>query len=443
MGFEVGKRIHTYNGAVYTIATVNTAGQHSITLDQPLKAQLANEGYLYNESGFIGLMPDDIIVQHCIMNNPGMSSYIRRLVSLDGRSAVLRDSFLSGAQVNGANTQIISSYSGEGPLTIENNYLDGGSETIMFGGAYSHTGTDVKEAMIRSNFIGHIPERDTMQRWVLTQPTLSPVRKAGISVPGLPPLSPRLVFAGRHVNTFARGDKWHRAKNTGVVGTTEPQWTNVTGAEVYDYDPARESYGSTWCDGKWNPGDGVCWVTGADDTAKPLITNNIELKAGDNVILRHNVIDWFGPLHSSNAQHAYSVLVKGNGQPLLRYSDCTDGLPFPYCHRAAVSNFVMENNIVRNHSGGLFIRGTATYAAPPGRGNGRVVRNNLFVQYENPYGIDSYTAYFPLFLAEATDDKGQNAVPLRDVTIEKNTFYSPFIQPYQAMELSVSATSAG
>ena len=217
-----------------------------------------------------------------------------------------------------------------------------------------------------------------MGPWKYTQDTYQYRFTSSISVPGLPYLSPRLVFAGRYIHRTVMNSGRalsYRAKNTGVVGTTEPDWASmpdVIGAEIYDGDPARAAFGTTQCAGQTYEGDGVCWrvsnTTTSISTPRNPIKNNFELKAGKNVTLQYNVIDGYGPGWSNeiswNANQSTAINIKsdqyasGAAATLGLRSQEMSGL---VCDRPEVSNLRIENNILRNvYAGGVTLGGAAS-----------------------------------------------------------------------------------
>jgi hypothetical protein len=59
----------------------------------------------------------------------------RRGVAFNGRELAVINSYLSDFKEAGADSQAISGWNGPGPFKIENNYLEGAGENVMFGGA--------------------------------------------------------------------------------------------------------------------------------------------------------------------------------------------------------------------------------------------------------------------------------------------------------------------
>jgi hypothetical protein len=292
-----------------------------------------------------------------------------------------------------------------------------------------------------------------------------------MSLPGLPPFSPRLVFSGRHItaptpNGVANpGGPWFVAVNTGVVGTAAPVFWVLSGPgqEIYDVDPARAAmpsvYGYTLCKGDTNgvqdtvaqprPGDGVCWQRRSYTASHPYIKNNFELKRGKDVLLQYNVLDWHGSMHNVNQQQAYMVAIKATGSlgnSTLLPNACADGLGFPECYHGETRNISIVNNILRGFSGGIVLFGEEGISGPPPSRNGNyLVRGNLLIQTERPH-IEQYTGYRPLSVAENSPVRGgTRTIPLPDVRIENNTIYSPFVLPptYVPMNFGAASNSGG
>ena len=59
----------------------------------------------------------------------------RRGVALNSRHSAVVDSYLADFKEAGADSQAIAGWNGAGPFRIENNYLEGAGENVMFGGA--------------------------------------------------------------------------------------------------------------------------------------------------------------------------------------------------------------------------------------------------------------------------------------------------------------------
>ncbi len=78
--------------------------------------------------------PRDLILDRCYVHgHPGLDS--RRGILLNGASSAVIDSHVSEIHAVGADSQAVLGYNGPGPFKIVNNFLEGATENIMFGGA--------------------------------------------------------------------------------------------------------------------------------------------------------------------------------------------------------------------------------------------------------------------------------------------------------------------
>ncbi|MGQ0643800.1 MAG: right-handed parallel beta-helix repeat-containing protein [Gemmatimonadaceae bacterium] len=80
------------------------------------------------------LVPSDLILDRSFVHGHD-SLNIQRCVALNGARSAVIDSWLSECHAKGMDSQAISGWNGPGPFKIENNYLEGAGENVMFGGA--------------------------------------------------------------------------------------------------------------------------------------------------------------------------------------------------------------------------------------------------------------------------------------------------------------------
>jgi hypothetical protein len=81
-----------------------------------------------------GALPHDIRIERSyIHGEPTLGT--RRGIALNGRSLAVVDSTVSDFKDPAADSQAIAGWNGPGPFAIENNYLEGAGENLMFGGA--------------------------------------------------------------------------------------------------------------------------------------------------------------------------------------------------------------------------------------------------------------------------------------------------------------------
>ena len=79
-------------------------------------------------------LPHHIVFDRCyIHGDPEIGT--RRGIKLNAAHAAVINSHLSGFREVGADSQAIGVWNGTGPFLIENNYLEGAGENVMFGGA--------------------------------------------------------------------------------------------------------------------------------------------------------------------------------------------------------------------------------------------------------------------------------------------------------------------
>jgi glycosyltransferase involved in cell wall biosynthesis len=81
-------------------------------------------------------LPHHIVIDRCYLHGDPKRGG-RRGVALNARYAAVIESYLSDFKENGADSQAIAGWNGDGPFKIANNYLEAAGENVMFGGADS------------------------------------------------------------------------------------------------------------------------------------------------------------------------------------------------------------------------------------------------------------------------------------------------------------------
>jgi len=229
--------------------------------------------------------PDDILIERCLFRNPGGVQSIRSMVTLHARSVTLRDSFVDGAYGLNQESQSVRGWNGVGPYVIENNYIGGATENVMFGGANTTYNADLNGVAFRYNYLPKVPERLRFRGWT----------------------SNAIVFAGLVLTDSARQTGgFFQAQNSGVTGAAEPFWPETNGGTVSDNDV------------KWKRVNG-----------RPFTKNNFEIKWARNVNIRYNVLDtdWVGD-GSQYQAIIFKAVNQGNGSmciPVLQGMVNTDG----------------------------------------------------------------------------------------------------------------------
>jgi hypothetical protein len=124
--------------AAPVVATASNAAVNSYWLSGLEVEQAAVAGS--NEAVDIGFysstpsqLPSNIVIDRCYIHGKA-SNPVSRLVDLNGNNVAVVDSYLSEGHEIGFDTQGILTISG-GPMLIQNNFIEGAAENILFGGA--------------------------------------------------------------------------------------------------------------------------------------------------------------------------------------------------------------------------------------------------------------------------------------------------------------------
>ena len=205
--------------------------------------------------------PDNIIVDRCLFDQD-FSVFIRRLVQVNARTTVIKNSYLDGARELNSDTQSILGLQGTGPLILENSYVGGATENLMFGGVGPIFEEAVLSAQIRYNYFPQVEERMRFVKWR----------------PGM------VVFKGRIIRPSSElpNSPVFEARNSGVTGDVEPGWPPNQGDTVND--------------------NGIVWVRIGQGNARTVSKNNFEIKSARNVTVEYNVFDtqWFDTNQNNN-----------------------------------------------------------------------------------------------------------------------------------------------
>ncbi len=97
--------------------------------------------YLYNlidlgktDYKSLDQFPHHLVFDRCYIRSTGLNK-ARRGVGLNSGDTTISNSYISGFAGEGDETQGICGWNGPGPYKIVNNYIEGGGQNIMFGGA--------------------------------------------------------------------------------------------------------------------------------------------------------------------------------------------------------------------------------------------------------------------------------------------------------------------
>lgn len=79
-------------------------------------------------------VPHHIELDRLYVHSAGTSS-LKRCIELNSASTTIKNSYVSGCKNVGQDAQAIAGWNGPGPYSITNNYLEGSTENVLFGGA--------------------------------------------------------------------------------------------------------------------------------------------------------------------------------------------------------------------------------------------------------------------------------------------------------------------
>jgi hypothetical protein len=82
----------------------------------------------------ISLLPHHVVLDRMWIHGHGTMGLTRCVIMNTGAGAIV-DSYLDDCHTSGSDSQAIVAYNGTGPFLIENNYLAGAGENVMFGGS--------------------------------------------------------------------------------------------------------------------------------------------------------------------------------------------------------------------------------------------------------------------------------------------------------------------
>jgi hypothetical protein len=101
----------------------------------------------------MALFPRDIVIDRVVISGT-TNSFTSRCLSLNGIRLAVVNSWLAECHARGRDSQAILGWTGTGPFLIENNYLEGAGQAIMFGGGDPRVaGVIPSDITIRRNYL--------------------------------------------------------------------------------------------------------------------------------------------------------------------------------------------------------------------------------------------------------------------------------------------------
>jgi len=342
-------------------------------------------------------VPHDIVLSHLYVHGDPLQGQ-KRCIALNAAAVSISDSYISDCKGVGNDTQAIGGWNGPGPYFIENNYLEGAGENVLFGGADPAIPNLVADGItFRRNLVSRpMSWRDPII--ATPEQVFGAPQGGGALDPGI--YAYRIV-ARRAVGQGTTGRS--AASVEAIVAVGEPgsavqiTWQAVPNASEY------RVYGRT------PGGEGMYWTvtgnaftdTGAAGTADAVPTsagtlwsvkNLFELKNARNVAIEENIFE----NHWKESQPGYAIVFtprNSNGG----------------CSWCVVEHVRFERNVVRNVSAGINLLGYDS-GNPSAQTVDVSIRQNLFTGLSTALGGN---AWFLLIGDEP-----------RDVVLEHNTIDS-------------------
>ena len=319
-------------------------------------------------------VPQQLLLAHLYIHGDPLVGQ-KRCVALNAAHVTIRDSHIADCKGVGMDTQAIGGWNGPGPYVIENNYLEGAGENVLFGGSDPAIPNLVADGIIfRRN---HVARPMSWRQPIIPAPAgaTAGVQSGGSLGPGT--YAYRIV-ARRPVGQGTIGRSTASVEATAVVSGSGAavlvRWQAVPHATEY------RVYGRTpgGQDGYWTVtgtsfvdtgGTGTTGAVPATGGSVWTVKNLFELKNARNVVIQDNIFE----RHWREAQPGFAIVFT----PRNSGGACT------WC---VVENVRMEYNIVRHVAAGINLLGYDSAASPSLQTKNIVVRHNLFYDMGGAYG---------------------------------------------------------
>jgi hypothetical protein len=344
----------------------------------------------------LSLVPRQLIVDRVYIHGDATNGQ-RRGIGLNSGDTTIVNSHISDIKSVGQDSQAIGGWNGPGPFQIENNYLEGAGEVVMFGGDDARipnlTPSDI---VFRYNTVSRpLAWRDP----ILGTPQNVRATLAGSGSLAAGTYAYRVVARRTIAGTIVRSLTAPQISvSTAAGGAVQITWDAVADATeylVYGRTPgAQDRYWRTVSTGFVDDGTNAGTAGTPPSTASVWQVKNLfELKNARRAQIDHNLIEnnW------AQAQTGAAILFT----PRNQYGGCT------WC---IVEDVVFEYNLVRRMGGGMQLLGWDD-ERPSQQMNNIVIRHNEFSDLNKSWGG---SAYF-LYVIDAP----------RNVTVDHNTVISP------------------
>lgn len=326
--------------------------------------------------------PHDIIVDRCYVHGTRLA-HSKRGIQLNSRATSVIDSYISEIHGLGQDTQAIGGFNGPGPFKINNNFLEGSTENILFGGATpAIAGLVPSDIEIRGN---HFYKPPFWREGVLPAPQdltgkgatggdltagttlyyrVAAVGRAGYNneteatSPATPEIAVALAAGQRGAQLQWTGPDWVRDyrvyRTADAPGAAQRQWSfyAVNGTRFTDTGAAGATAGMP-------PTSGPTWS----------VKNLFELKNARRVLVDGNLLEYNWPNAQAGPAILFTVRTEDGAAP-----------------QAVVEDVTFSNNILRHAAAAFNILGQDGNRNAPGQTQRVAIRNNLFYDIGGPWG---------------------------------------------------------
>jgi hypothetical protein len=327
----------------------------------------------------LALVPHDFVIDRVLVRGDPLLGQ-KRCVALHGAHVTVINSYVSDCKKSGQDAQAIGGYNGPGPYTIENNYLEGAAENILFGGADPWIPNLVPaDITVRRN---HMTKPLAWRDPIVATPSQVNAATAGGSLAA--GTYGYKVVARRSLGgvTMARSTASAEALATlSAQGGIALNWTAV--ADATEYQVYRTAGGTAEFWTVTIPSFVDTGAAGAAGTAPTTIgtrwtvKNIVELKNGERVLIDGNLLEysWYA------TQTGYAILLKSTNQ---------EGR----CDWCIVRDVTVSNNVIRHTTGGVNINGVEWYTGDPTDvprpAANLTIRGNLFYDSGAQWGTSAW-----------------------------------------------------
>jgi PKD repeat protein len=342
----------------------------------------------------LDMVPHHITLQHVYVHGDPLLGQ-KRGISLNAASVTIVDSHISDCKGVGQDTQAIAGWNGPGPFTIENNYLEGAGENVMFGGADPAIPNLVPDGIsFRRNYVARpMAWRDPI---VATPQGVAAAAETGGSLAA--GVYAYRIVARRPVGSGNIGRSSASTEAAVTVGggsAIRVRWSPVPDATEYlVYGRTSGAQTMYWTVQATEFVDtGSAGTSGAVPTSLGTVwtvKNLFELKNARNVLVEENIFE----NHWKEAQPGYAIVFT----PRNSGGACT------WC---TVEHVRFEWNIVRNVGAGINMLGYDAATRPTRQANDIVFRQNVFAAVSTTFGGNGW-------FMQIGDE-------LRDIVVEHNT----------------------